>query len=519
MTAADGAKTVEIRLPPDIFGRDPQGLLEFLGFSGRNLTGDRWLVQVNDPEADLITVYELANEATGDRHFGHLAKVHPNEVQLDAQDAEELQRVRERLVQRASSGAGGDLAALFHHIQVELLIAGHQQLAEAAEQAYEALGQVTFESSGEPAFGDRSAHLVLGAETLMRRIRLPAIIFRLDQDPNLIQRVTAQMASGLSSAEELVFQSSSNLFANIIGLARYFGPLLGCLSPRFWCIEAQRPLAAILFPLGIDINGIRNEPMEPLQLLPVSGPEPRVLPTVELDPSARVETIHWWADRLNEMFRYLLDPSNFANKHGVYSPQFHQNWLLNIDQVFVLTNTLLSQARDVTAQRVVMNDLLDTFAGRIIGGDDFEKLFRYSEVEKVVKRVRDALPKNVAAILMPAIDRALTALADTQQGFFLQQQTSSAKLQLRLPDGTHQQMSPEDAVARLMKIYRNATHGFGGGGRRGSPESRRTDASVLTHHNGNLPSDLVLLPCLYLLDMLIDPELRRKRISTSVARA
>lgn len=519
MTAQSAKNAVELRLPPDIFGRDPRGLLQFLGLNGQLIGDDRWSVHVADAQAALLTVHDLVEKVTGEHNFEVLQNVHPNEVELDPQDAAELEKIRERLVTRASSGAGGDLAALFHHIQVELLIAGHDELAGAAEQAYEALGEVKLEDSEEAAFVNRSAHLVLGADTLMRRIRLPAIIFRLDQDPNVIQRVTAQMARGLATAEELVFQSSSNLFANIIGLARYFGPLMGCLSPRYWCIDAQRPLAAILFPLGLDLNGVRAEPMEPLQLLPVSGPQPRALPKIEPDPSAWAEAIRWWADRLSDMFRYLTDPSTFADKHGVYSPQDHQNWLLNFDQVFVLTNTLLTQARDITAQRVVMNDLLDIFAGRIIGGDDFEKLFKLSEAQKVADRVREALPKNVADILVPAVDRALASLADAQKGFYIQQQTKTSNLRLRQPDGTYIQMAPEAAVAKLMKLYRNATHGFGSGGRRGSAEKQRTEASVLVHHNGNLPSDLVLLPYLYLLDTLIDPENMRRRISTSVARS
>jgi hypothetical protein len=181
-------------------------------------------------------------------------------------------------------------------------------------------------------------------------------------------------------------------------------------------------------------------------------------------------------------------------------------------------NTLLTQARDVTAQRLVMNDLLDTFAGRIIGGDDLEKLFTLSDATKVADRVRDALPAKVASLLMPSADRAIVALKGVQGGFFIQQQTQVKNLRLRQPDGTFKQMSPEAAAAKLLKLYRNATHGFGSGGKRGSPEKQRTEASVLAHHNGNLPSDLVLLPYLYLLDTLCNPKNVSKRISASVAR-
>ena len=161
---------VQLALPPDIFGSNPQGLLQFLGLDGQPLGGDKWSVRLADPNANLLTVHDLASGETGERNFSRLEEVHPQEVSLDAQSAEELEAVRERLVKRASSGTGDDLAALFHHIQVELLIAGHSELASAAEQAYEALGRVSFQTTGTRAFGNRSAHLVLGKEELMRRI-------------------------------------------------------------------------------------------------------------------------------------------------------------------------------------------------------------------------------------------------------------------------------------------------------------------------------------------------------------
>ncbi len=283
---------VELRLPPDIFDHNPQGFLQFLGLAGQSVGDDKWSVQLAHPGADLLTAYYLADELTGQRNFRLLENVPPHEVNLDTQLSTQLDEVRKRLVERASSGAGADLTALFHHIQVELLVAGLHALVPATEQAYAALGNVTFANSGERAFGNRSAHLVVGTEVLMRRIRLPAIIFRLDQDPQVIQRATAARAKDPETAEQLIFQSASNLFANIVGLSRYLGPLMGCLSPRFWCVCGQRPLSAILFSLGMDMNGIRADPMEPLQILPVSGPEPRMMPNLQMQSSAWSEAIH-----------------------------------------------------------------------------------------------------------------------------------------------------------------------------------------------------------------------------------
>jgi hypothetical protein len=43
------------------------------------------------------------------------------------------------------------------------------------------------------------------------------------------------------------------------------------------------------------------------------------------------------------------------------------------------------------------------------------------------------------------------------------------------------------------------------------------DASLLVHHHGHLPHDIVLLPYLYLLDTLCNPDRVRQDIARKVA--
>jgi hypothetical protein len=63
----------------------------------------------------------------------------------------------------------------------------------------------------------------------------------------------------------------------------------------------------------------------------------------------------------------------------------------------------------------------------------------------------------------------------------------------------------------LLKIYRNATHGFGG---TRQPESEKDLVAerLLAHHTGDIPDDLVFLPYLYLLDALCHPDKVRETI-------
>jgi hypothetical protein len=164
-----------------------------------------------------------------------------------------------------------------------------------------------------------------------------------------------------------------------------------------------------------------------------------------------------------------------------------------------------------------MVDLLDAHADRLTGWA-LDLLCDVAHARKACDDIRARLPDSVAALLMPAAERAVEALSEAQQSFFIMRQTQDTVVRLRLPDGTTRQMQPADAVARLLKIYRNATHGFGGMGARSSKEQRQLDASLLLHHDGELPGDLVLLPYLYLLSVFCNPERMRAKIANSVAK-
>jgi hypothetical protein len=85
--------------------------------------------------------------------------------------------------------------------------------------------------------------------------------------------------------------------------------------------------------------------MEPMQLLPEFGRmEP--VPPVELTPTSCRHAIAWWTTRLNQMFRYLCDPTTFRNANGEYDPYEHQHWLLTFGQVFGLTTALQASGRN-----------------------------------------------------------------------------------------------------------------------------------------------------------------------------
>jgi hypothetical protein len=494
-----------------LFGDNQPGLINHLGLYGRPLGDGRWSVRPTD-ETGLIKSCDLADETAGPDHYERLVDNANNSPNVDVDDPEMIERFNELITQLEDRMKAADPSALFHLIQSNIIRAHGDQcrLIEAVKDGYAGIGAMPMEATGEPAFPNRSVHQVLTTNLLLQRVRLPGIMFRFAQDPDALQILTGQQNESL---EGHMFASSADWYQDVIGLVHYLGPLLGCLSPRFWCMPAGFPPAAVLFSLGLDVEGFRHSPMEPLQLIPTRTRRDTT-PPIHFSPYSGRQAIHWWAFRLNQMFGYLSDPTTFRDAQGNYAVHEHHHWMLTFGQVFGLMTSLQRAGRNHITQRALMNTLLDAYADRIMDRD-FERLCTLKFAKVTADQVRQKMPPDAAAILMPAADRAVEALERAQDGFFIQRQRGDDDVSFRLPDGTWQHRSPERAVAMLLKVYRNSTHGFGH--RKGARRKHEVDASLLVHHDGELPADIVFLPYLYLLDTLCNPERVRQEIERKVA--
>lgn len=493
---------VELVLPGQLFGGDPRGFIEFVGLHGRPLGDNRWAVSPNNDKG-FVRHYGLADESEFANRFDHLTYLPMDCSHLS--DPDTLKRFTELEAQLAERMKVPDIAALFHSIQLDVLkCSSHEELIAVVERTCAHLGTLSLESTGELLFSHLSTHLVIASDLLIRRVRLPAIMFRFDQDADAMQTI-ADIGD-----EGGYFASSSNWFHDVVSASHYYGPLLGCLSPGFWCVPTGRPPAAILFSLGRGIAGHRHSPMEPMQLLPGTGRDEPVTEEQLSTISCRIAII-WWTNRINQMFGYLCDPTVFSDKNGVYDPYEHQHWLLTFGQLFSLTTALQTTSRNHAAQRTLMNTLLDTYSDRIMDRR-FEKLCRYTEAKETADWVRAKMPDIVASLLMPLADRAVEALRRVQDGFFFREQRGDNNVIVTIPgtdQGQHRE--PEHAAAILLKVYRNATHGFGGL-RPPKDDKELVAERLLSHHTGQIPDDLVYLPYLYLLETLCHPDTMRATI-------
>lgn len=499
-TSAASRRLVHIEIPPELFDGDTRGFLQYLGLCGRHLMNNEWSIRA-DVSQKLVTSQTLADE-TGVGHKFDVLKQLPNidAIVNDPAHAGEWENLNTKLMERFLGG--DDETAYFHSIQSDVLRTKIADLPACASELYANLGQRRLEGTGEPVFANRSAHLISVTDTLVRRARLPAMLFRFAQDPDAFANLKLAEAQG-----EPMFATSTPWYLDIIGGIHYLGPLLGCRSPRFWCIPASRQMATILFSLGLDVNGYRRDPMEPMQLLPALGRRDLRKPT-KFDAASAGRAIHWWAFRLNQMFGYLSDPATFSDPNGWYSPHDHQHWMLTFGQAFGLMTSIQTSSRNRATQLALMYTLLDTIADRL-SGRSFDDLCTLKVAQKAARRARDGMYPAVAEILMPAADRAIAALAEMQQGFFINRQRGEDEVVFHLPNGQTESRSPENAVALLLKVFRNATHGFGG--KKG--DNADLFANILVQHDGQLPEDIVLLPYLYLLEVLCYPNDMRRRIT------
>lgn len=95
------------------------------------------------------------------------------------------------------------------------------------------------------------------------------------------------------------------------------------------------------------------------------------------------------------------------------------------------------------------------------------------------------------------------------------QPSGESQVNIRRADGSDVSMPTSRAVSTYVGLLRNATHGFGG--KQAAKGSKDANA-LLTHHDGNIPSELSMLAYFYLLDVLCRPDEIKKYVSGSVKR-
>jgi hypothetical protein len=497
-----------VSVPSWMWGGDPVRFFAEAKMHSRRLGGpspDRWRVQTEERyrsiHPSLITVDHLIGPAVARRsRFDLLATAAQSSLVPADADGLLVRALAER--QRRAEKT----RALIDFFSVGLLqttTALPAQVAGVAEEMHRALTETPAEKRPDhKPFADAGVHLVRRAPEVLHRAKLASVLLRVQHDPQL---ATGDFGHLRADPDGHVFAASQNLNDGIYVFDAYLGPLLGSLTPFVWAFSAQRSFGLIVYSLGQPLVGTWGDPVEPLQLLPGQGAGESVKrPTLPSDAPA--QALDWWAGRLNEMFGVLTDPAIFTDSGGLYHPVKHLHALLTVEQLFRRVSSIQTVHRDTHARRLLLFsvlDMLDRLTGRPV-----DKLCSLPFVRERFDAVAGALPPEAATILLPAAERAVAALQQMQEGFYLLRQLGTATIDVPAGDASIRSLLPHEATAEYIKVLRDATHGHGSNKR---ARVKLTNA-LLAHHDGSIPHDLALLGYLHLLDVLARPDALAKHL-------
>ncbi|MBB5874638.1 hypothetical protein F4553_008072 [Allocatelliglobosispora scoriae] len=310
-----------------------------------------------------------------------------------------------------------DLVDRFYFHQLQTMVAGKDEVADVVATLHATL--IALESASDPAhkpFQDASVHLVRRSDALLHRAKLIAVLLRIEHD-DLLRSGDIANLKVQSAAGDVVFASGDGLLEGLILFDAYLGPLLGALTPAVWGFSVHRASGTVIYNLGRTVSGTRQGAAEMLQLLPSHSPGLQTWKSPETSHEAYAQAITWWTDQLNKIFGVLTDPAVFTDSAGAYSPAKHQQALLTIEQLFRRVSSIQTSHRDGHARRVLLFTVLDTIER--LTGRPIEKNCAASFAAKTLDRIRSTLPPAAAPVLLSAAERAVRALEEVQQGFFI----------------------------------------------------------------------------------------------------
>jgi hypothetical protein len=399
----------------------------------------------------------------------------------------------------------GTPTAAFAWAHLRTTAAEEADLVAAVQSVFASLRALRFEDGSE-VFPYLGVWFVRGSESLSRRTALARVLLRVEEEPELLTTKPDPSERGF------VFGSARYLQTDLaFGYDAYIAPLLLCLSPWIWALGAGRAQGLIVYDFGSCIVGRHGQPSEPLQIyLPsaaIGGTERPAIGRAEI-----AATLRWWIAQLNELFSEVTDVANYVDRGGVFQARGLFEFILSLEQLGRRIQGILGHDRDHDARRLLSFAALDTLEG--LGAVSFDDACQLDRAERALTTLEAALPPAVKTMLLPLPRRGVEALRACQDGFFLPSRVTAEGV--RLPDkrSGERTLTKEQATARYLRVLRNAIHGFRGRG----DADRRRDEVLLAAHDGKVPGDLALLPYLYWLEMLAQPDLSGVRLRHRRAR-
>ncbi|MGW5441562.1 hypothetical protein [Nocardia asteroides] len=512
-----------VELPPELYGNNVAAMFAAFGLDASPAGGESWEIRAatrpNGRHYDLIYSRTLAGPTRRNPQF-EVVRTAVDELPPFTLSPSVKRQLAEL---KASTHQSGDPIDQLQSLAADLALAGVTECQGIVEQTFEYLGTWKETEADPPLFVNRSAHLITATNALYRRLRLPSIVLGIAQDPTI--RSELQTGTPKMSESGIRFGTASPQTNSLALAGSFLAPLLGCLRPYVWSYSCSRPLSTVLFGFGRALPGGTRRAKGLAQLLPGSGRGIRAVTAPAITAGAAEGAVDWWVLRMNQLFVRLTDPATYIDSNGRYSAQEQLHWMLTFAQVLRITASIQEAAQyDPDAAQIMAFTLMGSFADRIFPPKKTTllKLFRLSSATNHLEIAKKAMSPAAREILLPAAEQALNALREMQGGFRITSARGPSKIDLQMSDGTVEQLDRDEAVAQLLVVHRNATHGYGGlqkinAGQVTNRRELEIGERLLIHHNGDIPAGIAMLPYLYLLSTLAQPEATEKRIMEAVA--
>jgi hypothetical protein len=236
----------------------------------------------------------------------------------------------------------------------------------------------------------------------------------------------------------------------------------------------------------------------------------RDLPTVQLEL-----LLSWWTTRLNIVYSYAADPTNFGDDDDVHDVAAQAGWFFTMERMMADASVLLAAVDAPAVLRMqAAFDLLDkadsllTRRGRTADGTNFKRLLRREEALTRLERAFDRLPvqprPRFKQWARESYDRFYV---DIKQTTMASRRRDSGVL-VALNDPARPVLrSWDEYVSALMRAARNSSHGLKDMLRPPAADSTKPDPRLLLATNsGDVPYSFFEVVAIAFLGLMADAE-------------
>jgi hypothetical protein len=225
----------------------------------------------------------------------------------------------------------------------------------------------------------------------------------------------------------------------------------------------------------------------------------------------RVRLLRWYIERCNRLMYELADVANFTETPDTpVDPIFAFEHYLTVDRLMrkTLLSISLEEHGSATFLAFEVAELYDTLSLRFKNHkqstDFFKRLFDTSQGPAMLGHRLALLPEPYQDDLPLLVEALYKTIEEKIIGsIWVKEKIRPDGIVVRDEDlGSETPMPRPEFVGNLMRVFRNAHHGYFTAGDRGRRSSR-----YLYMVDGNLPVEVAALPALWWLAYLADPTL------------